>query len=43
MHYRMRETHSTAYLNNKEYVNNELKTLDTNITKLKIILTIKIS
>ena len=35
MYYRIRETHSVAYLNDKEYVNNELKTLDTNISKIK--------
>merc|ERR1712112_775187 len=35
MYYRIRETHSIAYLNDKEYVNNELKTLDTHINKLK--------
>ena len=35
MYYRIRETHSTAYLNDKEYVNNELKTLDTHINKIK--------
>ena len=34
MYYRIRETHSIAYLNDKEYVNNELKTLDTHINKL---------
>ena len=35
MYYRIRETHSIAYLNDKEYVNNELKTLDTHINKIK--------
>ena len=45
MYYRIRETHSTAYLNDKEYVNNELKTLDAHITKIKTIsiIMIKIS
>ena len=33
MYYRIRETHSTAYLNDKEYVNNELKTLGAHINK----------
>ena len=28
MYYRLRETQSTAYLNDKEYIDNELKTLD---------------
>ena len=37
LYYRLRGTYSIAYLNDKEYINNELKTLDTHINKLKII------
>ena len=45
MYYGIREAHSIEYLNDKEYVSSELETLDTHISKIKIILTamVKIS
>ena len=33
-YYRIRETHSSAYRNDKEYINNELKTLDSQVSVL---------
>ena len=34
MYYWIRETHSISYLNGKEYINNELKTLDTYVNSI---------
>ena len=31
MYYRIRGAHSTSYLNDKEYINNELETIDTHV------------
>ena len=35
MEYRIRETHSTSYVNDKEYINNALKTLDSHVWSVK--------
>ena len=41
-YYGIRETNSISYLNDKEYINNELKLLDTQVSIIKNILLIKI-
>ena len=34
-YYRIRETHSISYLNDKEYINNELRTIDAPVSLIK--------
>ena len=35
MYYRIRDAHSISYLNGKEYINNELKTLDAHVNSIE--------